>query len=113
MCSSLYPAVASCEEIEMAITIASNELSVNFEDVIGKRRFREITTARQYAVALILTRFPGTTLSAIGEAMGGRDHSTIINQRDQFYDLYVTDDKYRDTYESIVPIFLSAIKPKP
>ena len=112
MHAALYPAVASIEEIETAITIAANELSVDYEDVIGKRRFRDITTARQYSVALVLTYFPGTTLSAIGEVMGGRDHSTIINQRQQFYDLFITEEKYRTAYESIVPIFLSAIRPK-
>jgi chromosomal replication initiator protein len=51
---------------------------VTIEDLQGKKRTAKISEARQIAMLLLreLTELP---LSRIGDALGGRQHSTIIS----------------------------------
>jgi chromosomal replication initiator protein len=48
-------------------------------DLTGRRRTARIVQARFAAAYALHRQYPGMPLSAIGRALGGRDHSTIIN----------------------------------
>ena len=55
-------------------------------DIIGKGRARRLILPRLVMTKLCIEQ--GMSCSAIGIKMGGRDHSTILHQRDKF-DIYV------------------------
>ena len=59
-------------------------------DIIGKRKNKLISNARQMAIYLINDML-GVPLSSIGEFFGGRDHTTIMYARDKMTDLSKTD----------------------
>ena len=59
-------------------------------DIIGKRKSKLISNARQMAIYLINDML-GVPLSSIGEFFGGRDHTTIMYARDKMTDLSKTD----------------------
>ena len=63
---------------------------VKKEDLIGKKRNKEIVEPRQVCV-YIMTKILDIPLMSIGEAMGGRDYSTMINARDKISKLIQKD----------------------
>ncbi|MBE7091098.1 MAG: chromosomal replication initiator protein DnaA, partial [Clostridiales bacterium] len=51
-------------------------------DLLGKKRNKELVEPRQICIYLI-TELMNLPLAAIGQAMGGRDHTTVIHARDK------------------------------
>jgi hypothetical protein len=51
-------------------------------DIIGPKRFRRLILPRLVLTKLCIEH--GMSCSQIGRKMGGRDHSTILHQRDKF-----------------------------
>lgn len=65
----------TCHFIQQAV---ANYYSITIEEMVGPRRNREVVVPRQ--VAMYLTRdMIGMSLPKIGDAFGGRDHSTVLN----------------------------------
>lgn len=58
------------------------DFGVSAEDIIGKGRFRKLILPRLVLTKLCIER--GMSCSNIGRKMGGRDHTTILHQRDIF-----------------------------
>ena len=56
--------------------------SVSKDDLIGKKKNKEIVDPRQICIFLI-TELLDTPLKVIGEYFGGRDHTTIMHARDK------------------------------
>lgn len=54
-------------------------LGVPICDLCGQSRRKEICHARHLAMYLCRKHLHGMTLREIGEAFGGRDHTTVIN----------------------------------
>ena len=54
-------------------------------DLLGKKRNKELVEPRQICIYLI-TELMNLPLAAIGQAMGGRDHTTVIHARDKIAD---------------------------
>lgn len=69
----------TCDTIQATV---ANYYSVTVEDLKSARRNREITVPRQ--VAMFLTReMLSLSLPRIGEAFGGRDHTTVMHSCDK------------------------------
>lgn len=64
------------------INVVCDYFNVTKDDLVGKRKNKEIATARQICIYLI-TEMMDLPLTAIGEIFGGRDHTTIIHSRDK------------------------------
>lgn len=79
---SKAPAIAKPVGIEAIVRVVCNHYSCTFEDLKSKSRNQEITHARHVTMFLI-KQVTGKSLRAIGEFLGGRDHSTIINGLDR------------------------------
>lgn len=64
------------------ITTVCDFFKVSKEDLLGKKKNKEIVEPRQMCIYLIndMLNIP---LTAIGELMGGRDHTTIMHARDK------------------------------
>ncbi len=63
---------------------------VSVKDLVGKKRLRSIARPRQMAMALA-RQFTSDSLIDIGQAFGGRDHSTVIHACDKVAELCQTD----------------------
>ncbi|MCA1904632.1 MAG: chromosomal replication initiator protein DnaA, partial [Cyanobacteria bacterium KgW148] len=62
---------------EVVLKTVIEELKVNLEDLQGSSRRREISQARQIAMYL-MRQHTNLSLPKIGEALGGKDHSTVM-----------------------------------
>lgn len=65
------------------ITMTARAFDLTYADLTGQSRERRIVAVRHMA-AWILVRRGRLSLSQIGRAMGGRDHSTVINAVQRF-----------------------------
>ena len=64
------------------ISVVTDYFNLSKDDIIGKKKTKEIVSARQVCIYLI-TELLDLPLTAIGELFGGRDHTTIIHSRDK------------------------------
>jgi len=62
--------------------------------MLGRERTREIALPRQVAMYL-LREEANISLPQIGEALGGRDHTTVMYACDKVADLIERDDRLR------------------
>jgi chromosomal replication initiator protein len=62
---------------EQVITAVCEYYRISAEDLKGRGRNKEVVTPRQMAMYL-LREATGTSLPQIGEALGGRDHTTVM-----------------------------------
>ena len=61
-------------------------------DVIGKKKNKELVEPRQICVYL-MTELMNIPLVSIGQALGGRDHTTVIYARNKIAELIKTSPK--------------------
>ena len=62
---------------------------VSKTDLLGKKRNKELVEPRQICIYLI-TELMNVPLMTIGQAMGGRDHTTVMHARDKITELIQT-----------------------
>jgi chromosomal replication initiator protein len=79
---------------EHIIETVAKAFGVSVERMIGRERTRQVAFPRQIAMYL-LREEANISLPQIGEALGGRDHTTIMYGCDKISDLLETDDKIR------------------
>lgn len=75
---------------------------IPISDITGKRRFREVVTARHVSIYLSKKYNPSMSLKLIGSNHGNRDHSTISVTVSKIEDL-------KDLYGDIQHVLNSAI----
>jgi chromosomal replication initiator protein len=67
---------------------------IDAKELLGKDRSREIALPRQVAMYLMREE-ANFSLPQIGEALGGRDHTTVMYGCDKIADLIERDDRLR------------------
>lgn len=75
---------------ESVIRVASEDFNVSIEDLKGQSRRREISTARQVGMYL-MRQHTKLSLPKIGEAFGGKDHTTVLYSCEKIAQLKETD----------------------
>ncbi|MCL2751657.1 MAG: chromosomal replication initiator protein DnaA, partial [Firmicutes bacterium] len=68
--------------IDVIIDVVCNYYNISREDLIGKKKTKEIVYPRQMCIYLI-TEILTMPLAAIGAIFGGRDHTTVMYARDK------------------------------
>ncbi|TDR47516.1 chromosomal replication initiator protein DnaA [Tahibacter aquaticus] len=92
-----------------AITVPNIQKTVadfyqlRLQDLLSKRRSRSLARPRQVAMTLS-KELTEHSLPEIGEAFGGRDHTTVLHACRTIRDLTETDGKLRQDYEKLVRI---------
>ncbi len=92
-----------------AITVPNIQKTVadyyqlRLQDLLSKRRSRSLARPRQMAMALA-KELTEHSLPEIGEAFGGRDHTTVLHACRTIRDLTETDGKLRQDWEKLVRI---------
>lgn len=72
------------------ITTVCDFFKVTKDDLLGKKKNKEIVEPRQICIYLI-TEFLTLPLVKIGEVFGGRDHTTILHARNKIEEQCKTD----------------------
>ena len=73
--NNLAPERSACTP-DILIRIVTAHFQLTSDDICGRKRTKEIAHARQLAMFLLREEH-GLSLPAIGELLGGRDHSTV------------------------------------
>ena len=92
--------------IDKIIDLVCKNYNVTKEDMIGKKKKKEIVDPRQICM-YIITELLDVPLKAIGEAFGGRDHTTVIFARDKISDRMKKDKELRTDVEDIIAMIRS------
>ncbi|MFA5794868.1 MAG: chromosomal replication initiator protein DnaA [Candidatus Brocadiia bacterium] len=82
--------------------IISTHFNVTVVDLQSKKRTRPIATARQVGVYLAKTFNPQYSLEEIGDAFGGRDHSTVLHSIEIIKQRIYKDKQFKATIELLI-----------
>ncbi len=74
---------------------------IRVADLLSKRRSRSITRPRQLAMALA-KELTGHSLPEIGDAFGGRDHTTVLHACRKVAELCTDDSRMREDHEKLL-----------
>ena len=91
--ADLLPQRSSLEPNQVVSAVAS-AFGITNERLLGRDRSREIALPRQVAMYL-MREMANFSLPQIGEALGGRDHTTVMYACDKVADLLERDDHLR------------------
>jgi chromosomal replication initiator protein len=70
--------MASKSDIKSLLWTVADYFSIPTEELVNKKRDRKTTLARHVAIYLIREGY-NCSLTEIGKALGGRNHSTILH----------------------------------
>ena len=79
---------------------------IRVSDLLSKRRSRSIARPRQVAMALS-KELTNHSLPEIGDAFGGRDHTTVIHACRKIAELKVSDSRIEEDYAILERILTS------
>ncbi len=79
---------------ERIIQAVASQYGIPVERLLSRERSREVALPRQVAMYLMREE-TGASLPQIGEALGGRDHTTVMYGCEKITDLLETDDGLR------------------
>ena len=80
--------------VDAVVTAVSSVFGVPSDRLLGRDRTREVALPRQVAMYL-MREDANISLPQIGEALGGRDHTTVMYACDKVADLMQRDDRLR------------------
>ena len=86
--------------IEMIQKVVAETYSLNSNDLKGKKRNQNIVYPRQLAM-YICREMTDYSTTEIGEAFGGRDHTTVLHSIEKIQGLLITDPTLDSTIESL------------
>ncbi|MDR1701594.1 MAG: chromosomal replication initiator protein DnaA, partial [Sporomusaceae bacterium] len=81
--------------------VVSNYFRIKLDDLSSKNRTRDIAYPRQIAMYLCC-ELTSTSLPKIGDAFGGRDHTTVIHSRDKIDREKNSDSSLNNTLKEII-----------
>jgi len=86
--------------IEIIQKVIANHFSISVNDLKGKKRNQNVVYPRQLAMYICreMTEYSSTE---IGEAFGGRDHSTVIYSLEKIRNRFVVDPKLDSVVETL------------
>ena len=79
---------------------------IRVSDLLSKRRSRSVARPRQVAMTLS-KELTNHSLPEIGDAFGGRDHSTVIHANKKIAELRSSDSKIEEDYANLERILTS------
>lgn len=86
---------------DFLIRVVSDHTNIPYDDIVSSKRSKEIATARQIVMYLCREYLDRYSLKQIGDAVGGKDHSTVINGIDRIKNLIETDSNMKITIDEI------------
>lgn len=80
--------------------VVAEYYGISVKDIMGKKRSRNIARPRQVAMALT-RQFTNDSYPDIGQAFGGRDHSTVMHACDKVNELREEDPVFDRDYQTL------------
>lgn len=80
--------------------IVAEYYGISVKELVGKKRVRHIARPRQIAMALT-REFAGDSFPDIGQAFGGRDHTTVMHACDKVKELRQEDPTFDKDYKAL------------
>jgi chromosomal replication initiation ATPase DnaA len=87
---------------EVIITAVCEALEVSRTDLVGPRRFDDLSQARHIAIRLMMLANPRLTLKQVGRIFS-RHHSTVINSITVYDELMETSKEFRQKVALVKP----------
>jgi len=94
--------------VEKIMDTVCKYYDVKKADLVGKKKNKEIVDPRQICIYLI-TELMDIPLITIGNAFGGRDHTTVIHARDKISQNIKTDRSLKTNIDDIIAMIKSDI----
>ncbi|MCB1666886.1 MAG: chromosomal replication initiator protein DnaA [Porticoccaceae bacterium] len=95
---ALQDRLVTIDNIQRVVT---EYFKVKMSDLLSKRRSRSVARPRQVAMALA-KELTNHSLPEIGEAFGGRDHTTVLHACRKIKELQETDQEMRDDIKKLM-----------
>lgn len=87
--------------VELIQDVVASHFKIKLEDLLAKKRTRNVTYPRQIAMYLC-RELTETSLPKIGEIFGGRDHTTVIHAHDKINREKQMDAKLNNTIKELI-----------
>ena len=97
---ALQDKLVSIENIQKTV---AEYYKIRVGELLSKRRNRSITRPRQLAMALA-KELTNHSLPEIGDAFGGRDHTTVMHACKRIVELRDSDSRIREDYSNLLRI---------
>jgi chromosomal replication initiator protein len=86
---------------ENIIKIVSEHFNISVDDILSKKRSQDIANARQI-VMYICRHYTVLSLQSIGNAVGGKDHTTVINGINRVESKIKEDYQFKSSVDAII-----------
>lgn len=86
---------------ETIIRAVGKEMGVDYEEIVGPTRNKDVSLARQVAMYLCRELLPAQNARVIGAAFGGRDHTTLLYACQRIGKLIEIDDEMRKLVQKL------------
>ncbi|MDD6401291.1 MAG: chromosomal replication initiator protein DnaA [Lachnospiraceae bacterium] len=86
---------------ELIINIVSEHMGISADDIKSNKRSQDIATARQ-VVMYLCRKYTVLSLKSIGDSIGGKDHTTIINGIKRVERKLIEDDSFKSLVDTII-----------
>ena len=87
--------------VELIMKAVADHYHITIRDILGKKRSRNLARPRQMAMA-ITKELTNLSLPAIGDAFGGRDHTTVMHAVKTIAKLRQDDMELKQDYEKLL-----------
>lgn len=92
--------------MENIIKVVAEYYKIRVADILSKRRTRSLARPRQFAMALC-KELTNHSLPEIGDAFGGRDHTTVIHACRKVVELRESDQRLSEDYANLMRVLSS------
>ena len=86
---------------ERITSIVCEHMGISENDILSKKRSQDIATARQI-IMYLLRKYTVLSLKSVGNAVGGRDHTTVMNGCKRVEENYNKDEAFKNTIDTII-----------
>ena len=94
---ALHQKLVTLDSIQKTV---AEYFKIRVSELLSKKRTRSIARPRQIAMALA-KELTNHSLPEIGEAFGGRDHTTVLHACRKIAELKETDDRIAEDYRNL------------
>ena len=88
--------------IDLIQKVVAEHYGLKIEDLKTKKRTRKIAFPRQVAMYLCRELIDGASLPKLGEAFGGRDHTTILHGYEKINTEIINDTELKETINELI-----------
>ena len=102
-----FPEKPSVDDVLIGVC---NHYKITRAELISKNRKTELVEGRVMVSAYLYNDLK-MTYKAVGEILGGRDHTTALNSVSNHHDWMIVDKDYRASYKAVIQSVEGFVKP--